>query len=131
MEKSSKYTLSLLQKWGVNDEIKDFILEQSPQDQYELCGWIDYQIQRGQQPQLSTIKTVYLGWDSPLFKAQQDEIELKIMEQISPPNVEEGAYTCQKCGSKKTVSVAKQLRSLDEPMTNFICCVICGNRWKE
>lgn len=49
---------------------------------------------------------------------------------IEEENIEEGIFQCKKCGSKKTTYYSLQTRSADEPMTNFITCVICKNRWK-
>jgi DNA-directed RNA polymerase subunit M/transcription elongation factor TFIIS len=39
-------------------------------------------------------------------------------------------YTCRKCKSKKCNYYQLQTRSADEPMTTFITCISCGNRWK-
>jgi DNA-directed RNA polymerase subunit M/transcription elongation factor TFIIS len=44
--------------------------------------------------------------------------------------IQEGIFQCKKCGSKKTTYYSLQTRSSDEPMTNFITCVECKNRWK-
>lgn len=44
--------------------------------------------------------------------------------------IQEGIFQCKKCGSKKTSYYSLQTRSSDEPMTNFITCVECKNRWK-
>jgi len=41
------------------------------------------------------------------------------------------AFTCRKCRSKKCSYYAQQVRSSDEPMTLFISCLNCGNRWKQ
>ena len=49
---------------------------------------------------------------------------------ISQDDVCEGIFQCRKCGSKKTTYYSLQTRSADEPMTNFITCVACKNRWK-
>lgn len=40
-------------------------------------------------------------------------------------------YTCRKCRSNKCSHYLMQTRSADEPMTCFITCVSCGNKWKE
>ena len=37
-------------------------------------------------------------------------------------NIEEGAFQCRKCGSKKTTYYQMQTRSADEPMTTFVQC---------
>ena len=39
-------------------------------------------------------------------------------------------YRCSKCGQRKTTFFQLQTRSADEPMTNFVTCLICGKRWK-
>lgn len=43
----------------------------------------------------------------------------------------DGAYTCGKCKSKKTVYTQMQIRSADEPMTTFVRCLNCGKSWKD
>ena len=45
-------------------------------------------------------------------------------------SVEDGIFQCKNCNSRKTTYYSVQTRSADEPMTNFITCVHCGNRWK-
>ena len=39
-------------------------------------------------------------------------------------------FTCWKCKSKKCTYYQLQTRSADEPMTTFVTCLTCGNRWK-
>ena len=39
-------------------------------------------------------------------------------------------FTCWKCKSKKCTYYQLQTRSADEPMTTFVTCLDCGNRWK-
>jgi DNA-directed RNA polymerase subunit M/transcription elongation factor TFIIS len=39
-------------------------------------------------------------------------------------------FKCGKCKKRECVFQEKQLRSCDEPMTLFITCINCGNRWK-
>ena len=45
------------------------------------------------------------------------------------PNYE-GMFRCGKCRSKKTTYYQMQTRSADEPMTTFVTCLNCENRWK-
>jgi len=39
-------------------------------------------------------------------------------------------FTCGKCKSKACTYYQLQTRSADEPMTTFVTCTQCGNRWK-
>lgn len=39
-------------------------------------------------------------------------------------------FTCGKCKKKKCTYTQVQTRSADEPMTTFVFCMECGNRWK-
>ena len=39
-------------------------------------------------------------------------------------------FKCAKCKQRKTTFYQLQTRSADEPMTTFVTCVNCGNRWK-
>jgi DNA-directed RNA polymerase subunit M/transcription elongation factor TFIIS len=39
-------------------------------------------------------------------------------------------YTCRKCKNNQCTYYQMQTRSADEPMTVYISCVCCGNRWK-
>jgi len=45
-------------------------------------------------------------------------------------NIEEGMFVCGRCGSTKTTHYQKQTRSADEPMTVFVQCTNCPNRWR-
>ena len=42
-----------------------------------------------------------------------------------------GMFKCGRCKSTKTTHYQQQTRSADEPMTVFITCTECGNRWKQ
>jgi transcription elongation factor S-II len=39
-------------------------------------------------------------------------------------------FTCRKCKSNKCTYYQMQTRSADEPMTTFVSCIECGQRWK-
>lgn len=39
-------------------------------------------------------------------------------------------FQCSKCKSKQCTFYQLQTRSADEPMTTFVSCITCGNRWK-
>jgi transcription elongation factor S-II len=40
-------------------------------------------------------------------------------------------FTCRKCKQNKCTFYTQQVRAADEPMTIFINCLTCGNRWKS
>ena len=39
-------------------------------------------------------------------------------------------FTCRKCKGNQCTYYQMQTRSADEPMTTFVQCISCGNRWK-
>jgi len=39
-------------------------------------------------------------------------------------------FLCYKCKSRECTYYQMQTRSADEPMTTFVTCIKCGNRWK-
>jgi transcription elongation factor S-II len=41
-----------------------------------------------------------------------------------------GEFQCKRCKGTKTSHYSMQTRSSDEPMTVFVCCLTCGNRWR-
>jgi DNA-directed RNA polymerase subunit M/transcription elongation factor TFIIS len=56
----------------------------------------------------------------------------KMIDDIHKSNMEsDGMFQCRKCKKRKTTYYSVQTRSADEPMTNFITCLSCGNRWKN
>ena len=61
-------------------------------------------------------------------------IELKKIkdENKFSPKVEASTddFTCFKCKSKQCTFYQLQTRSADEPMTTFVTCISCGNRWR-
>lgn len=65
----------------------------------------------------------------------QEMEEARIMKQIATleTNTDAGTdmFLCRKCKERKCVYTEVQTRSADEPMTTFICCLVCGNKWKE
>lgn len=55
-----------------------------------------------------------------------------LLENKYSPNIEASTddFTCFKCKSNKCTYYQLQTRSADEPMTTFVTCLHCGNRWK-
>jgi transcription elongation factor S-II len=65
-------------------------------------------------------------WDE-LIKAKSIRDKSKFEQNIEAMT---DTFTCRKCKSKKCSYYLQQVRSADEPMTCFISCISCGNRWK-
>lgn len=49
---------------------------------------------------------------------------------VQPDNSSDQSLKCPSCFSEKTESKQVQTRSADEGMTVFMCCLVCGNKWK-
>ena len=47
------------------------------------------------------------------------------------PEAMTDVFKCRKCGSRSCSYYEIQTRSADEPMTQFINCLNCGNRWRQ
>ena len=72
-----------------------------------------------------------LGKDVGFFNSRDFKIST---EEQTKPDLEpviDGLFKCPKCKGNKTTYYSVQLRSADEPMTNFITCLDCKNRWKN
>lgn len=57
--------------------------------------------------------------------------QLRREADVDASSAPDGAYTCSRCKSRKTVYTSMQIRSADEPMTNFVRCLNCGKNWKD
>lgn len=69
--------------------------------------------------------------DGPWAKAAQKvkERDLMFLKQRAQ-ELPDGQFKCGKCKKMKTTYAQLQTRSADEPMTTFVTCHNCGNRWK-
>jgi len=65
-------------------------------------------------------------WDE-LIKLKKIKDENKFSPKIEASTDD---FKCGKCKSKKCTFYQLQTRSADEPMTTFVTCIDCGNRWK-
>jgi transcription elongation factor S-II len=59
------------------------------------------------------------------IKIQRDKHKFEI-------NIEAATdtFTCRKCHKNQCTYYQMQTRSADEPMTTFVQCISCGNKWK-
>ena len=65
-------------------------------------------------------------WDE-ILKDRQLRRENKYFPKIEAST---DNFKCFKCKSTKCTYYQLQTRSADEPMTTFVTCINCGNRWK-
>lgn len=65
-------------------------------------------------------------WESILHeKKTQDQYKFEERTEMATD-----IYRCGKCGKRRCVFRQAQTRSADEPMTTFVTCLECKNRWK-
>lgn len=59
-------------------------------------------------------------------------IDIKLKKDNFEHNIDASTDTfkCRKCKQNKCTFYSQQVRSADEPMTLFVTCITCGNRWK-
>ena len=60
------------------------------------------------------------------IKSKRDKIKYELK-----PEAMTNLFKCRKCGSRETSYYEVQTRSADEPMTQFITCLKCHNRWRQ
>ncbi|KAL4401416.1 transcription elongation factor TFIIS [Malassezia pachydermatis] len=70
---------------------------------------------------------------SSALKAHHESIRLQNLHNAKGAEAQEAetdAFQCGKCKKRKTRYYQMQTRSADEPMTTFVTCVNCNNKWK-
>lgn len=80
------------------------------------------------------IKIEILPWldphqlDETIWKIYIDKRNKKsdTIEKMGTVNI----FRCRKCGENKCTTYQLQTASIDEPMTTFIHCKVCGHSWK-
>lgn len=78
-------------------------------------------------------ETIAAKTHAELNPEQHAELKSKIMSKYINTKTEQehdGFFKCGKCKSMKTTYTQAQTRSADEPMTTFVTCLNCCNRWK-
>ena len=59
------------------------------------------------------------------------KVKIDTLKSKLKPEAMTDQFKCRKCGSRSTSYYEVQTRSADEPMTQFITCLDCGNHWKQ
>ncbi|PWN41856.1 transcription elongation factor [Ceraceosorus guamensis] len=66
-------------------------------------------------------------------KAEREKLQVQNLfgsKAAEDQAAETDAFECGRCKQRKTRYYQKQTRSADEPMTTFVTCVVCNNKWK-
>ncbi|XP_061356052.1 transcription elongation factor TFIIS [Gastrolobium bilobum] len=66
-------------------------------------------------------------------KQEVEKIKEKALfdcERGAQPKATTDQFKCGRCGQRKCTYYQMQTRSADEPMTTYVTCVVCNNRWK-
>ncbi|KAI5059235.1 hypothetical protein GOP47_0025554 [Adiantum capillus-veneris] len=66
-------------------------------------------------------------------KMENEEIKKKALFECERGTARQAStdqFKCGKCGQRKCTYYQLQTRSADEPMTTYVTCVNCNNRWK-
>lgn len=67
------------------------------------------------------------------LRKNREEVHAKMTRDAMPFNKQEAStdmFKCGKCKQRKCTYYQMQTRSADEPLTTFVSCVHCGNRWR-
>ncbi len=73
----------------------------------------------------NTIKTERIPY------MRKSELNPDITKETSEDDSKKGSdlFLCPKCKKRNTFVEERQVRSADEPATQFITCLECGNKW--
>lgn len=67
------------------------------------------------------------------LKKTREKVQEKMTRDAMPynkPAASTDQFKCGKCKERKCTYYQMQTRSADEPLTTFVQCVNCGNRWR-
>jgi transcription elongation factor S-II len=85
-----------------------------------------------QSTKLASLSPIEKWPEGPVAQTAR-ELDVKENSRIlssDPDKIPDGTFMCRKCRSMKTTYYQLQTRSADEPMTTYVTCLKCGNRWK-
>lgn len=68
--------------------------------------------------------------DRRRFNSMIDEQNMLNSQMAKDNAAETDQFKCGRCNLRKCKYYQMQTRSADEPMTTFVTCVNCGNRWR-
>lgn len=95
---------------------------------YEVCYFLNIHNIKKVNTDLKNKKVM---WNNEEFLDEKNKQKEKDDFLTNPFDVEEGIEKCNKCGSKRTYSISKQVRSADEGFSTFSHCLDCNKRWRN
>jgi transcription elongation factor S-II len=94
-----------------------------------------YLLQKVKTKKIKVQKLAFMTHQEMNPKIWKELVEAKIKRDKTLTEIDMSAATdefkCYKCQKKVCTYYQLQTRSADEPMTTFITCLNCGNRWKN
>lgn len=69
-------------------------------------------------------------FDNPLLEKSKERLALDMEIYRNKVDVSIGAVDCKKCRSSETLSVERQNRAADEPLSIYVNCLSCGYKWR-
>jgi len=67
--------------------------------------------------------------DNPLLQGARDRLAMDMEVFRGKTDVAKGVL-CKRCGSEETISVERQIRKSDEPVSIFCYCQACSYKWQ-
>ena len=110
---------------------------------FSLKYEVHYMVLRAKGSNLKKLKTNNIAPEKLAFMTHQEMfpekrkelVDAKIKRDKNLTEIDMSAATdefkCYKCQKRVCSYYQLQTRSADEPMTAFITCLNCGNRWKQ
>lgn len=82
---------------------------------------------------LATMSEIDMASDEMKKRREQDEEYMLALRKTDTDMGAKGTdmFTCPKCRKSNCNFYQKQTRSADEPMTTFITCLECKNKWRQ
>jgi len=101
----------------ISHRLKDSAILEQLNNDIEFCKQIAFKSEQDIYPEY---------WKS-ITEEKKTHIDNKYFPKIKAST---DKFKCGKCKSKECTYYQLQTRSADEPMTTFVTCINCGNRWK-
>lgn len=94
--------------------------------------WLTSAVYAGHIPVANFVRMTADEMKSQKLKEYDDEVlKRSILDStVQRLQAETDMFFCTRCRQKKCVYRQLQTRSADEPMTTYVHCVTCGNKWK-